>query len=700
MASPGAGKARGPSSRPLAGSSAASVTGKYALVCGLALIALVSVLQYRLAVGDHAQRALASHSNSRILFPSWDAQEKLARHEAQRDVFAARMPSTTAERAAADGGRDFGVRRGVQAGEAGVGTSGYMFNDEGEEGASLRALELPFEEVYAALNSAGRFSGGGFDFGAVILEPIHSRDFVGKRWKALDRWRDYDTNIRDACKRPHDRACQVYFERQQTPTFLYSTPSGLMGYKEHYMRHKWEGDPREKSLGDSEKPGSLMQPSSSIFNGTAPGREYVSGGDAVEGAILEALHAGGSLEPASWFSEGFRWRIASHGAHTTLHQDVMSNTFVEVVGVKRFHLFPPEMWSDVSMWPEWSSCNRQSMMAFRDRGGAFLRERFGVTNGANESSAADGRSREDSIRDGTTIKPYAIVDLHPGELLLLPANWYHRVECITEEPCQSVSLFWHTSMALSCQQKLGHFFPDIHKFSYKSHCYAREVFNMTVSSPQPEELDSLKSARDACGGRMPEAGVDAEDGCLDALAEWHYFLLSIASKHLQVFPPLVSLHPELEAGRTDLERARLFVGLAYRSRYEAHTMDTLRGLRMPFACDDVPPWCPHARAGRVSSVPVDRRAAMDGEADEIAREAIFNWKWDEIEDHFDLIPVPENATDADEYRLSRILTHFGGVTSLQLSNMLEVYATLALFDDARSTCRFLRCVANEDTDAL
>ena len=62
--------------------------------------------------------------------------------------------------------------------------------------------------------------------------------------------------------------------------------------------------------------------------------------------------------------------------------------------------------------------------------------------------------------------------------------------------------------------------------------------------------------------------------------------------------------------------------------------------------------------------------------------------------------MPENVADADEYRLSRILTHFGGVTSLQLSNMLEVYATLAMFDDAQSTCRFLRCVANEDTDAL
>ena len=35
------------------------------------------------------------------------------------------------------------------------------------------------------------------------------------------------------------------------------------------------------------------------------------------------------------------------GSVTTLHQDVMSNTFVEVVGVKRFHLYPPEMWSEV-----------------------------------------------------------------------------------------------------------------------------------------------------------------------------------------------------------------------------------------------------------------------------------------------------------------------------------------------------------------
>ena len=73
----------------------------------------------------------------------------------------------------------------------------------------------------------------------------------------------------------------------------------------------------------------------------------MSGGDAVEGELLKAMLAGGSLEPAQWFGTGFRWRIASQGSTTTLHQDTMSNTFVEVVGVKRFHLYPPEMWSEV-----------------------------------------------------------------------------------------------------------------------------------------------------------------------------------------------------------------------------------------------------------------------------------------------------------------------------------------------------------------
>ena len=93
--------------------------------------------------------------------------------------------------------------------------------------------------------------------------------------------------------------------------------------------------------------GALRHPGSDLFNGTGAGRAYVSGGDGVEAGLLEAMLARGDLEPALWFGGGFRWRIGSQGSVTTLHQDVMSNTFVEVVGVQRFHLYPPEMWSEV-----------------------------------------------------------------------------------------------------------------------------------------------------------------------------------------------------------------------------------------------------------------------------------------------------------------------------------------------------------------
>ena len=342
------------------------------------------------------------------------------------------------------------------------------------------------------------------------------------------------------------------------------------------------------------------------------------------------------------------------------------------------------------------------MMTFRDRGEAHLRRKLGVTD------AGEGGDR--AVRERTRLRPYAVVDLHPGELLMLPASWYHRVECLTEEPCQSVSIFWPNPNSIACSQKIGHFFPHIMSDTPSGFCNAPEVYNRTVSAPQPPELDSLKAARDACGGAMPKDGGGAgraPAACLGALADWHYFLLAMAAAHLRHFPPLLALHPELEAGGTDLERARLFVRMVYRSRYAAHTMEQLRGLRMPFACDREPgggeaaPECPHLDGlGAASRGGDGRREAMDKEAEEIAREALFNWKWEEIDAHFRLIPVPEGVGDAEAYRLDRVLTHYGGVVSLQLSSLIDMYPTVGVFEDARSVCRFLRCVAETPAAAL
>ena len=110
--------------------------------------------------------------------------------------------------------------------------------------------------------------------------------------------------------------------------------------------------------------------------------------------------------------------------------------------------------------------------------------------------------------------------------------------------------------------------------------------------------------------------------------------------------------------------------------------------------------CPHA--GRVATVDGGARDAMDAEAAEIAGEAVFNFDWEEISRQFDLIPVPAGLgrEDAEAYRLERLLTHYGGLMSLQLANLLEMYAFLALFEDAGSLCRFLRCVAHTDTAGL
>ena len=91
---------------------------------------------------------------------------------------------------------------------------------------------------------------------------------------------------------------------------------------------------------------------------------------------------------------------------------------------------------------------------------------------------------------------------------------------------------------------------------------------------------------------------------------------------------------------------------------------------------------------------------MENEADEIAHEAVFNFNWDDIEAHFDLIPVPDGVNDEEAYRLDRLLTHYGGVMSMQLASLIDTYAMIALFEEVESTCRFLRCVAQTDTALL
>ncbi|MED6307097.1 MAG: cupin-like domain-containing protein, partial [Planctomycetota bacterium] len=336
-------------------------------------------------------------------------------------------------------------------------------------------------------------------------------------------------------------------------------------YKREAFGARWAGDPAEASLGDSEAAGRLVPPSSSIFNGTGPGRAYVSSSNAAQGDMLDALRAGGGLSPAGWFGGGgFRWRLASEGAHTTLHQDVMSNTFVEVVGVKRFHLFPPEMWAELTMWPEWHSCARQSVGAVRDRGGAAVARELGA-------AARGGAAR----RNATAARPYAVVDLRPGELLMLPTNWFHRVECISAEPCQSVSIFWPTPTGILCQHKLSELFPGFVDDGARSSCHAREVFGRpspaSAAPAREAQREALRRAGRRCGHRMPGADDSAPAACLDALAEWHHFLLAIAAAQLERFPPLLALHPELEAGATERERARLFVRMLYRSRYAPHT---------------------------------------------------------------------------------------------------------------------------------
>ena len=89
---------------------------------------------------------------------------------------------------------------------------------------------------------------------------------------------------------------------------------------------------------------------------------------------------------------------------TSTHYDVSHNLFFQLSGKKRFDLIPPSAHRALQLFPFWHGSNRQAQAPLP----------FPFTNLTWRA------------------------DLHPGDVLLLPSRWFHRVESL------SPSIVWRT----------------------------------------------------------------------------------------------------------------------------------------------------------------------------------------------------------------------------------------------------------------
>ncbi len=109
-----------------------------------------------------------------------------------------------------------------------------------------------------------------------------------------------------------------------------------------------------------------------------------------------------------------------------LHYDVMDGTLIQLHGSKQIVLFPPSQTANLYPYPVYAHL----------RHGLKLRSWFSQVYPNRPDFQAFPRLQIASQHRHD-------VTLHPGELLYIPAGWWHEVTAIGEDMVCSVNRFWH-----------------------------------------------------------------------------------------------------------------------------------------------------------------------------------------------------------------------------------------------------------------
>ena len=142
--------------------------------------------------------------------------------------------------------------------------------------------------------------------------------------------------------------------------------------------------------------------------------------DIEEGLNMERLHELSSTFGKFKHSQLFVGTHATSNARSTLHFDQMDNLFLQIAGRKRFVIYEPTEAGNLYAWPVHHPLDRRAQVDLR-----------------NEDDARFPRLAKAIKRE---------VILEPGDLLFLPAYWWHEVTTLPVQPNEiTVSInFWYT----------------------------------------------------------------------------------------------------------------------------------------------------------------------------------------------------------------------------------------------------------------
>lgn len=114
------------------------------------------------------------------------------------------------------------------------------------------------------------------------------------------------------------------------------------------------------------------------------------------------------------------------GTTSHTHYDAWPNAFTQVYGQKRFLLWAPEDWRGLALHPHAHPAHRGSQLDFDEHNGLLV----GCTppSWVQRMRSLWGGSDEDAV---TTCAVPFCAELSPGEVLLLPPFWFHRVTSLT-----------------------------------------------------------------------------------------------------------------------------------------------------------------------------------------------------------------------------------------------------------------------------
>ncbi|PWN23087.1 Clavaminate synthase-like protein [Microstroma glucosiphilum] len=129
-----------------------------------------------------------------------------------------------------------------------------------------------------------------------------------------------------------------------------------------------------------------------------------------------------------------QWRrnvwIGPEGTFTPIHRDPYENLFVQVIGTKRVHLFPPSYGPNLYLSPSTTSQSNTSTIPTED----YLLE------SSDSDTAAQRASHFPLLNEAMACQGAAHTILGPGDALYIPQGWFHCIKSL--ETSVSVNSWW------------------------------------------------------------------------------------------------------------------------------------------------------------------------------------------------------------------------------------------------------------------